>query len=61
MINIKKKIDSEKEKKASNPGPLVRRPSVRSQLLTKGTGTIEFHLIIILFIELPELERNLPS
>ncbi|XP_065888763.1 NEDD8-conjugating enzyme UBE2F-like [Dysidea avara] len=46
MINIKKKIASEKEKKAANPGPLVRRPSVRSQLLTK---------------ELPELERNLPK
>jgi len=62
MINIKKKIASEKEKKAANPGPLVRRPSVRSQLLTKGTGvSVGLHLIIILFAELPELERNLPS
>ena len=61
MINIKKKIASEKEKKAANPGPLVRRPSVRSQLLTKGAGVIELHLLNILFVELPELERNLPS
>ena len=63
MINIKKKIASEKEKKATNPSPLSRRPSVRSQLLTKGasilcTGVFHYH---VKSIELPELQRNLPS
>ena len=63
MINIKKKIASEKEKKATNPSPLTRRPSVRSQLLTKGVSILR----IIVFhyhvksLELPELQRNLPS
>ena len=64
MINIKKKIASEKEKKAANPSPLGRRPSVRSQLLTKGVSNLLYLYICVksvLLTELPELQRNLPS
>lgn len=64
MINIKKKIASEKEKKATNPSPLGRRPSVRSQLLTKGVSNFMCTCVIVnllKLVELPELQRNLPS
>ena len=64
MINIKKKIASEKEKKATNPSPLGRRPSVRSQLLTKGVCSLLYLCIcfnLTVLVELPELQRNLPS
>ena len=63
MINIKKKIASEKEKKVTNPSPLGRRPSVRSQLLTKGVCNfiLVYFVNLITLAELPELQRNLPS
>ena len=50
--------------KATNPSSLSRKPSVRSQLLTKDGSNLLYLCVCfnyLVLVELPELPRNLPS